>query len=361
MSEHDNDDIFQDVSDTEVPKTQHDPAKQLYLIPEDKAEWFVPKKAFDSPKDVKGCTAELVVRFISWQISAEHQSVYQGSGLSQPGTLRNQMVVRYHPVPDGYDDEMSGRVPCQLQFGSTCKWCAEKTKAEKRFPREQQPPEYFKKVIAQFKPKDRTFMLGYIYEKDNEGNWATDYKLRAFEFANYLKNGRPFIQIINDRANDADKRIRIDKKTYAGYVSPVALKLTWSWPQKAGKPEKGQYSAWTPTDATPFPVEAGGPDVSVSDKAWALALAKQDPAAWINKDAFAKVNPAEVGQWVYDVFTGKVSAVPEVDLGVADFGQLLEIIGKNKEKFDAANVDPAEYTYDDAEALRQIVKGVLNG
>lgn len=356
-------DIFGEVADTETPTTQADPNTQLYLIPEGRAEWFVPKKGFDTPKDVKDCTTSLVVRFLSWKIAPENVPVYMGTGVAAPGILRNQLVVRYHPIPDGFGDgTMSGRVPCGMQFGESCPWCAQKTLAEKRFPRDKQPANYFKEVIAKFKSKDRTLMLGEIWAQDEHGNWATDGKIRAFEFANYLKLGRPFKQIIDDRANDADKRIRIDKKTYAGYVTPVAIKITWSWPVKAGKPEKGQYVTWTPTDATPFPLEAGGPDVSKVNKEWAVEVASHDPASWINRKAFPKLNAAEVGQWIYKVFTGEIKPQADtINVDTCEFGQLLELIEKNKARFDEANVNPAEYDYTMSEALRAIVKGVLNG
>jgi len=355
-------DIFGEVVETEAPKEQNDPTKQLYLLPPDKAEWFIPKQAFDKPKDVQSCTATAFVRFLSWQISAENQSLYMGSGTSTPGTLRNQLIVRYHPIPDGFGDgAMSGRAPCRLQFGESCKACEEKAKADKRFPRESQPPEYFKKVIAGFKAKDKTVMLGNVYTQGDGGVWETDGKIYVFEFTNYLKSGKTFTAILNDRANDADKRIRIDKKRYAGYVAPVALKLVYSWPTKDGKVDKSKYATWSVTDATPFPVEAGGPDVSKFSKEWAQGIAKNDPAAWINRGAFPKLNWSEVGQWVYDVFTGKKSAAPDVDLDTADLGQLLAVIENHKPKFDAAGVNPGDYDYSMTEALRSIVKGVLNG
>jgi hypothetical protein len=112
-------------------------------------------------------------------------------------------------------------------------------------------------------------------------------------------------------------------------------------------------------DALPFPVEAGGPDVSKFSKEWAIATTKNDPASWINKAAFPKLNWAEVGQYVYDVFTGKVSTEPKVDLDTADFGQLLEIVGKHPDEF--ADLDVSTFSYDMVEALREIVKGVLHG
>ena len=125
-------DIFGEVAETEVPKAQNDPNHQLYIIPEGVAEWFIAKNHFGkNPKEVKDCTASLVVRFLSWQISAEQQVVYQGSGTAVPGTLRNQLIVRYHPIPEGYaDGALSGRAPCKLQFGESCKACEERIKAE---------------------------------------------------------------------------------------------------------------------------------------------------------------------------------------------------------------------------------------
>lgn len=354
-------DIFGEVAETEVPKAQNDPNHQLYIIPEGVAEWFIAKNHFGkNPKEVKDCTASLVVRFLSWQIAPENQAVYMGSGVSTPGTLRNQLIVRYHPVPDGYaDGTLLGRAPCKLQFGESCKACEERIKADKRFPRDSQPADYFKKVIAPFKPKDKTVMLGQVYEQGDGGEWVTDGKIRAFEFGNFVRNGRTFTQILNDRANDADKRVRIDKKSYAGYVSPVAIRITYAWPTKGGKPEHGQYSTWSPVDALPFPVEAGGPDVSKFSKEWAIATAKHDPAAWINRNAFPKVVWSEVGKWVYDVFTGKASVAPKVDLDTADFGELLEIVGNHPDKF--ADLDVSQFSYDMVEALREIVKGVLHG
>jgi len=353
-------DIFGEVVETEAPKEQNDPTKQLYLLPAGVAEWFVPKHVFGKPTDVKDCAASLVVRFLSWQIAPENQAVYMGSGVSTPGTLRNQLIVRYHPVPDGYaDGTLLGRAPCKLQFGESCKACEERIKADKRFPRDSQPADYFKKVIAPFKPKDKTVMLGQIYEQGDGGEWVTDGKIRAFEFGNFVRNGRTFTQILNDRANDADKRVRIDKKSYAGYVSPVAIRITYAWPTKGGKPEHGQYSTWSPVDALPFPVEAGGPDVSKFSKEWAIAMAKHDPASWINRNAFPKLVWSEVGKWVYDVFTGKASVAPKVDLDTADFGELLEIVGNHPDKF--ADLDVSQFSYDMVEALREIVKGVLHG
>lgn len=352
-------DIFGEVFETEAPKEQNDPTKQLYLLPADTAEWFIAKQAFDKPKDVKDCTASVVVRFLSWQIAPENQAVYMGSGVSTPGTLRNQLIVRYHPIPDGFGDgALSGRVPCKLQFGESCKACEERAKADKRFPRDSQPADYFKRVIAPFKAKDKTLMLGLVYTQGDGGVWETDGKIKAFEFGNFVRNGRTFTQILNDRANDADKRVRIDKKSYAGYVAPVAIRITYAWPTKGGKPEHGQYSTWSPVDALPFPVEAGGPDVSKFSKEWAIATAKHDPASWINKAAFPKLNWAEVGQYVYDVFTGKVSTEPKVDLDTADFGQLLEIVGKHPDEF--ADLDVSTFSYDMVEALREIVKGTFN-
>jgi hypothetical protein len=202
-------------------------------------------------------------------------------------------------------------------------------------------------------------MLGQVYEQGDGGEWVTDGKIRAFEFGNFVRNGRTFTQILNDRANDADKRVRIDKKSYAGYVSPVAIRITYAWPTKGGKPEYGQYSTWSPVDALPFPVEAGGPDVSKFSKEWAIATAKHDPAAWINRNAFPKVVWSEVGKWAYDVFTGKASVAPKVDLDTADFGELLEIVGNHPDKF--ADLDVSQFSYDMVEALREIVKGVLHG
>ena len=299
---------------------------------------------------------------MSWMISEEFQTNYTGTGIATPGTLRNQLVVRYHSIPESYGDgTLSGRIPCRLQFGETCLWCGEKTKAEKRLPRAKQPQNYFRDVIAKFKAKDKTLMMFEVWKQDEHGNWGTDGKLRTMEFTNYLKNGRTFGEILNARANDADRRIRIDKKTYAGYVSPVAIKIAFSWPIKEGKPDKSQFATWSPADATPFPVEAGGPDVSKFTKEWAHDVASLDPAAWINKAAFANVVPADVGRDVYDVFTGAKSLAPKVDLDTADFGQLLSVINTHKEKFDAAGVDPAEYDYSTVEPLRAIVKGVLNG
>lgn len=358
-------DIFGEVNDTEAPKDAADPTKQLYHLPADSTvEWFAAKNVFAKPKTLKDCTVSLFVRFLSWQIKAENQAVYEGSGVATPGTLRNQLVVRYHPIPEGYGDgELSGRIPCKIQFGETCRWCGEKTRAEKRFPRDSQPADYFKKVIAAFKSKDKTVMLGEVWAQGDGGVWEKSEKIQMFEFANYLKNGRPFVQILNDRSNDADKRIRIDKKSYAGYVAPVVLKVTFSWPTKNGVPEHGQYSTWTPTDVTPFPVEAGGPDVgpTMFSKEWAKAVAQNDPASWINRTAFSKLDAADAGRWVYDVFTGKESAAPKLDLDTAEFGQLLDVIAKNKEKFDAAGVDANEYSYDMVEVLRPIIKGVLHG
>ena len=363
MNEQDND-IFGEVVETEAPKEQHDPSHQLYNLPEGVAEWFIAKNHFDKkPKEVKDCTATVVARFLSWKISDANQAIYQGSGIATPGTLRSQLISRYHPIPEGYaDGALSGRAPCKLQFGESCKACEEKNKADKRFPRDSQPADYFKKVIAGFKAKDKTIMLGNIYTPGDGGVWETDGKVYVFEFANYVKNGRTFTTIINDRANDADKRLRIDKKSYAGYVTPVALKLTYSWPTKAGKPEHGQFSTWTVTDVTPYPVEAGGPDVMQGfSKEWAMKVASLDPAAWINRNAFPKLVWSEVGAWVYDVFTGKKSLAPKVNIDDADFGQLLEIVEANKAKFDEVGLNTAEFSYDMVEPLRQIVKGVLHG
>ena len=87
-------DIFGEEADTETPTTQADPNTQLYLIPESRAEWFVPKMGFDTPKDVKDGTTSLVVRFLSWKIAAENVPVYMGTGVAAPGILRNQLVVR---------------------------------------------------------------------------------------------------------------------------------------------------------------------------------------------------------------------------------------------------------------------------
>lgn len=351
--------VFAEVNDTETPKDKFDPTMQLYHLPED-VEWFISKKYFNRPKTEDDCTAALMVRFVSWQIQAEFESLYKGTGISKPGTLRNQLVSRYHPIPDDYGDEnLRGRIPCNVEFGETCKWCGEKVKAEKRYPRDSQPPNYFREVIAKFKAKDRTVMMGEIYKKDGD-QWVTDGKLYAFEFSNYVRIGRPFTKIIDDRANDADNRIRIDKKTYAGYVNPVAIKVTYSWPCKNGKPDNSQYSTWSPTDATPFPPEAGGPDVSVVDKEWAIATAQHDPAGWVNREAFAgQVDPVEVGKHVFGVFNGDIKLSDDIDISVADFGQLLELVEDNKEKF--PDLDTNEFTYDMVEALRAIVKGVLHG
>lgn len=357
---NDKTDIFGDVQDTETPKTQYDPAMQLYLLPE-RIPWFVAKNVFGKPKEKQDCTKSLYVRFVSWQIDEETAAVYAGTGVATPGTLRNQLVVRYHPIPDGYGDgTMSGRTPCMLQFGQPCSWCAERSKADKRFPRDKQPADYFKRVIAMFKAKDKTLMIGEIYAQEADGSWKTDGKCYAFEFSGFVRNGRTFVQIINDRANDADKRIRIDKKSYAGYVSPVVIKITYTWPMKEGKPDMGQFSTWSSTDATPFPVEAGGPDVSKFSKEWAMEIAKVDPAAWINKGAFATVKAEDVGKWAYDVFSGAVSSESASNVDSADFGGLLGIIAANKAKFDGV-VDTTMFSYEMVEPLRAIVKGVLHG
>ena len=99
--------------------------------------------------------------------------------------------------------------------------------------------------------------------------------------------------------------------------------------------------------------------MSKFSKEWAIATAKHDPASWINKAAFPKLNLAEVGQYVYDVFTGKASMTAKVDLDTADFGDLLEIVGNHPDKF--ADLDVSQFSYDMVEALREIVKGVLHG
>jgi len=354
--------IFGEVVETEAPKDQSDPTKQLYLLPTEVAEWFIATRVLNKPKDKKDCTASVIVRFLSWQIAAENQAIYQGSGTAVPGTLRNQLIVRFHQIPEGYDGDEghSRRVPCKLQFGESCQACSEKNTADKRFPRDSQPKDYFKKVIGPLKPKDKTFMLGEVYTQDDKtGEWVKDPKIKAFEFTNYLKSGRTFTTILNDRSNDADKRIRIDKKTYAGYVTPVALKITYSWPVKGDKPDTDRFASWQPTDATPFPVEAGGPDVSKFSKEWAMATAKHDPASWINREAFAKVSWKDVGAWLYGVFSGTISTEPKVDLDTADFGQLLEIVGKHPDKF--TELDVSQFSYDMVEPLRAIVKGVLHG
>lgn len=356
-----NADIFGDVVETEVPKGNFDPTKQLYNLPDEGVEWFLAKKEFGKPKEIDECTANLVVRFLSWQIHEETQKIYAGSGVNTVGVLRNQLVVRYHPIPEGLTGDLfSGRTPCQMQFGDSCAWCTEKIKADRRFSRDKQPPNYFRDVVAKFKAKDKTVMLGLVYKTDENGEWATDGTIKVFEFANYMKNGRTFSQILNDRANDADKRIRIDKKSYAGYVNPCAINITYSWPTKSGKVDNSKYATWTPTDATPLPhAEAGGPDVSVTDKEWAVEIAQNDPAMWINREAFASLDPVKAGKYVYDLFTGEASIDEEVDLDTADFGQLLAVVEKNKAKFEGV-IDPTEFTYDMCEPLRDIVKGVLN-
>ena len=353
-------DIFGEVVETEAPKGDHgDPTKQLYTLPADTVEWFNAGRIFGKPKDKKDCTAHAFVRFVSWQITEANKAIYEGTGTALPGTLRNQMIVRAHSIPDGFDGDMTGRAPCMLQFGLSCKACSEKNKADKRFPRDAQPADYFKKVIGPLKPKDKTFMLGEVYTQDEHGNWTKAEKLYAFEFTNYLKSGRTFTTILNDRANDADKRIRIDKKTYAGYVAPVAINVTYSWPIKGDKPDGDRFASWQPTDAMPFPAEAGGPDVMKFTKEWAYSMAKLDPAAWINRNAHPKLEWSAVSAWLYDVFTGKVPAEPAADVDTADFGQLLEIIGKHPDKF--ADVDVSQFSYDMVEVLRPIVKGVLHG
>lgn len=367
MNDSDND-IFGDVVDT-VVSNKRDPMKQLYLLPDGTDEkkgpvvsWFLAKDVLGKPKEVSDCTAAVYVRFLSWQIGADNQAAYMGSGKSEPGTLRNQLIVRYHAVPDSYDAgiKFSARTPCKAQFGETCPWCTEKVKADKRFTRNTQPANYFKEVIAPFLPKDKTFMLANIYTQDADGLWVTDGKIVAFEFSNYVRNGRTFTQILNDRANDADNRIRIDKKTYAGYVNPVVIKITYSWPTKNNKVDNGQFSTWTPTDATPFPVEAGGPDVSKFTKEWAIEIAHHDPASWINRDAWANIDAADVSKKLYGLFTGEISPEEDIDLDIADFGQLLAIIEQNKEKFEGV-LDVTAFDYSMEELLREIVKGVLNG
>jgi len=77
-------DIFGEVAETEVPKGTVDPTKQLYHLPADFAALFIAKDAFEKPKDIKDCTATLVVRFLSWQISQEHLKVYEGTGVAAP-------------------------------------------------------------------------------------------------------------------------------------------------------------------------------------------------------------------------------------------------------------------------------------
>lgn len=351
-------DIFGEVADTTPLTSADDPTCRLYLLPEN-VEWFLSKNAFDTPKDVNSCTASIVVRFLSWQITSATQSVYMGSGTSTPGTLRNQMISRFHPVPEGYEGASYGqRVPCKKQFGANCEWCNEKQHAEKRFSRDNQPTGYFKNVIAPFMSKDKTVMLGKIFTQNENGVWEESEKIQAFEWGNFVRQGRSFSQILNDRANEADKRFRIDKKTFAGYVSPVAIRLTYSWATKNGKPDHSQFASWSVCDATPFPVDAGGPDLGEVNHEWAIEMAKNDPAAWINPDAYKDVDAAKAGQWAYDVFTGKVSVGAEVDLDTADFGQLLEVIGAYPVEF--ADVDTAMFSYQDVEALRAIAKGVLN-
>lgn len=355
-------DIFGEVVDTEAPKNDFDPTLRLYNLPED-VQWFLSKHIFNRPKTDKECTKSVIVRFLSWQISEENQSVYAGTGVARPGIMRNQLIVRYHPIPDGYcgDGGFSQRVACKCQFGETCPWCTEKTKAEKRFTRENQPKGYFKDVIAKFKSKDKTLMLGEIYVQDDAGNWDTDHQQYAFEFPNYVKQGRTFTQIINDRSNDADKRLRIDKKSYAGYVTPMAIKITYSWPTNNGQPDNSHYATWAPTDATPFPVEAGGPDVFGFTKEWAIEIAKRDPAAWINRNGFPNVDPVDCGKWLYGTFAGEISNEPEIDLEKADLGQLLAVVEKNRGKKFPVDFDTSIFGYGDEEALRAVVIGVMKG
>lgn len=330
---------------------------RLYVLPEG-VQWFLAAERFGTPKHAKDCTANVVVRFLSWQISEECQSCYAGTGLATPGTLRNQLVVRFHNVPQGLAPSW-GRVPCALQFDKACQWCNEKMKAEKRFTRDRQPENYFKDVIAPLKPKERILMIGQVYtpELGKVNHWETDGRIYAFEVPNFVRNGRALPQIINDRANDADKRIRIDKKSYAGYVTPVALNLTYTWPVKGGMVEKGHYSAWTATDALPLPVEAGGPDVSHFSKEWALNVASNDPASWIDRDAFSNIDATAAGQWYYDVFTG-VRTPAKMDVNTADFGALIELISSDRKKFEA--IEPQDFSYDMVEELRAIVRGILS-
>ncbi len=362
MQDTPNGDIFADVADTEVPASQSDPTKQLYLLPEG-VDWFVPKLTFGAkPKDVKECTASVVVRFLSWQIQEAFQSVYLNTGNSAPGVLRDQLIVRYHPIPDGYGDTTGeyGRAPCMTQFGETCAACTERTKAEKRFTRDNQPANYFRDVIAKLKAKDKTLMLGQVWETDENGVWVPG-KIMAFEFPNFVRNGRTMTQMLHDRTNDADKRFRMDRKSFAGYVKPVAVRLVYSWPNKDGKPLRDQYSSWALTELTPFPAEgAGGPDVSTFTKEWAVSIAGNDPASWINRGAFPKLFWPEVAKWVYGVFTGEISTEEAVDLDTADFVTLLNVVMNNPKKFDGV-LDTTDYSHDMIEALRAAVKGVLNG
>jgi hypothetical protein len=357
--EEKNGDIFGEVADTTPVTNAADPTKRLYLLPES-IEWFLAKNVFDKPKDVDHCTASIVVQFLSWQITAETQSVYMGSGTSAPGTLRNQMISRFHPVPEGFEGASYGqRTPCKKQFGENCLWCNEKQHAEKRFTRDNQPTGYFKNVIAPFMSKDKTVMLGKIFIQNDAGVWDVSEKVQAFEWGNFVRQGRTFSQILNDRGNEADKRFRIDKKTYAGYVSPVAIKITYSWATKNGKPDHSQFASWSVCDATPFPADAGGPDLGDVNHEWAIEMAKNDPAAWVNRDAYKTVDAAKAGQWAYDVFTGKVSVEGEVDLDTADFGKLLEVVGAHPDKFEGV-INTSEFSYQDCDALRDIIKGVLN-
>lgn len=349
--ENDND-IFGEVEESVSIQPQR--PNPLYILPEG-VEWFVPNLEFGKPTKKEATTETAIVRFLSWKISVPES--YNLTGTTQQGVLRNMLPVLFHRIPDNYGNYLVQRVPCRSMFGEACPWCAAKIAADRRLPRDKQPEGYFRECISPLKPKEKLLMMGIVYKNDG-GGWKPDSSIRAFEFSTFVRNGRALREIIDARANDADKRLRIDKKSYAGYVDPVAIKLSYSWPTKDGVVERGRYSAWAVVDATPFPVEAGGPNVAVVDKEWAVNVAKNDPAAWVTHDD-GGVDPKHVNEWLYGVFTGQIQIAPTVNYDTATFGELLEVVNINKDKFSTLNL--ADFDYTMTEPLREIVKGVLNG
>lgn len=56
---------------------------------------------------------------------------------------------------------MLAALPLQVAvWGELAKRARRKSRADKRFPRDNQPADYFKKVAAPFKPKDKTVIKG---------------------------------------------------------------------------------------------------------------------------------------------------------------------------------------------------------
>lgn len=167
----------------------------------------------------------------------------------------------------------------------------------------------------------------------------TDGKIRAFKFGNFVRNGRTFTQILNDRANDADKRVRIDKNRMRAtsrrsrFVSP-----THGRPREASRSMAGTHMV---ACGRPLPFVEAKPDVSKFSKEWAIAMAKHDPASWINRNAFPSWFGPRSAKGLRRVHRQGFRG-PQGRSGHGGLRFSLEIVGNHPDKFADLGREPVQ-------------------